>query len=289
MIRKSEAAVISALLVLAVCFCGCAGNNDKDAKRVSTVNKIDVTYPLVTEMADEKTLDEVCGYMRSAGLANVDAFCDEVKEFNGFAGAKANLTSAWVKPDEIKTDIGACIDGWENNCDFSDKNCRMTAFSLLDGLISADKTDNVYDGTYLMFDVDAIENVDRYGLIKEKEALFTSMFGERSIAPGEQAQDVFTRIWNEYGFKLSEDNISLISVVLLTADHTQVFVGHTGVLIELEDCLLFIEKLAFEQPYRVTKLNSLNELIDIFKGRAEYFEGDDLSGTFFYKNDKMIL
>ena len=38
----------------------------------------------------------------------------------------------------------------------------MTAFLLLDGVIRSELTEDHYEGTYLMFDTEAIDNVDRY-------------------------------------------------------------------------------------------------------------------------------
>ena len=44
--------------------------------------------------------------------------------------------------------------------DYSDTDCRMTAFLLLDGLLHAESTEADYNGTYLMFDTEAIDNAD---------------------------------------------------------------------------------------------------------------------------------
>lgn len=69
----------------------------------------------------------------------------------------------------MKADIGKCMDGWEQNHDYSDADCRMTAFLLLDGVLRAESTEDSYEGTYLMFDTEAIDNVDRYESIKENK------------------------------------------------------------------------------------------------------------------------
>ena len=41
-------------------------------------------------------------------------------------------------PGKMKADIGKCMDGWEQNHDYSDADCRMTAFLLLDGVIRSE-------------------------------------------------------------------------------------------------------------------------------------------------------
>lgn len=65
--------------------------------------------------------------------------------------------------------------------DYSDADCRMTAFLLLDGLLHAQSTEDSYSGTYLMFDTEAIDNVDRYEIIRQNKDMFTTLYGEKSI------------------------------------------------------------------------------------------------------------
>ena len=48
------------------------------------------------------------------------------------------------------------------------------------------------------------------------------------------------------------------------------FVGHTGVLIKYSDYYLFVEKIAFEQPYQATKVNNMDELLRILSLRPEF-------------------
>lgn len=49
------------------------------------------------------------------------------------------------------------------------------------------------------------------------------------------------------------------------------FVGHTGILIKDRDDYLFVEKIAFEQPYQATKVKTVDELLNILSLRPEYF------------------
>ena len=72
--------------------------------------------------------------------------------------------------------------GWlGKNHDYSDTDCRMTAFLLLDGLLHAESTEADYNGTYLMFDTEAIDNADRYKIIKQKINMFTTLYGEKHV------------------------------------------------------------------------------------------------------------
>ena len=91
------------------------------------------------------------------------------------------LKDTWSDADKMKADTGKCMDGWEEKHDYSDADCRMTAFLLLDGLLHAQSTEDSYNGTYLMFDMEAIDNVDRYEIIRQNKDMFTTLYGEKSI------------------------------------------------------------------------------------------------------------
>ena len=67
------------------------------------------------------------------------------------------------------------------------------------------------------------------------------------------------------------------------------FTGHTGILIKLKDKYMFIEKIAFEQPYQISILKSKENLKDIFKARPTYFGSQNEPGPFVYENDKLLF
>jgi hypothetical protein len=174
-ILKKWASVLitaAALLITGILLTGCGGST-YDTPREPAI-------PAATNMAGNVTAEEVCNELLDAGLTNVVIFNDWTADFAGSAGADAGLTDVWVSPEELRPDLVKCADGWEKHHDYSDANCRMTAFLLMDGIITSEKTDKAYDGTYLMFDVDAIENVPRYKVIKKNLALFTTLFGDRT-------------------------------------------------------------------------------------------------------------
>lgn len=251
---------------------------------------------LVTEMGDSATLNEVREELENAGLSNTDEFYSWVKDFAHVVEKKGNLTKEWVSPLDIQSDIYACMDSWEDKYNYSDADCRITAFLLLDGILKANKTEQEYSGSYLAFDVDALETVEKYKNIKKNMDSFTTLFGEHAPQDKEKPKDIFPRIWNEYGFEIKKENISIISVVIKDPDTNEVFVGHTGVLVERNAVnekdaykYLFVEKMAYEQPYRATKFNDMNELLELFTARTDYFEDATMQGTFVYLNDQLIF
>ena len=244
--------------------------------------------PTATYMGGNNTITEICRELRSAGASHVDTFQEWVIDFADSAGKDAKLEDTWSDPEKMKADIGKCMDGWEQNHDYSDTDCRMTAFLLLDGLLHAQSTEDSYNGTYLMFDTEAIDNVDRYEIIRQNRDMFTTLYGEKRVTEGSSPETVFSDSWKYHGFQINSDRISLLSIVIYDPYSEVVFVGHTGILIKYSDYYLFVEKIAFEQPYQATKVHTVDELLNIMSLRAEYFGEEGEAGPFVYNNGEYI-
>ena len=244
--------------------------------------------PAATYMGGNNTSEDVCKALKDAGASHVDIFQNWVTDFADSAGKNANLEDNWSDPLKLKADTGKCMDGWEQNHNYSDADCRMVAFLLLDGMLTAESTEEKYTGTYLMFDTDAIDNVDNYEIIKKKKDMFTTLYGEKKVTDSKHPEITFSNSWNDYGFHIDSDKISLLSIVIYDPDSDVVFVGHTGILIKYSDYYLFIEKIAFEQPYQATKVHTIDELLNILSLRPEYFGEEGEAGPFVYTNDKYL-
>lgn len=244
--------------------------------------------PAATYMGGNDTITGVCKDLDSAGASHVDTFQEWVADFADSAGKNAQLQDAWSDPEELKADVGRCMDGWEQNHDYSDADCRMTAFLLLDGILRAESTEENYEGTYLMFDTEAIDNVDRYSILKEKRDMFTTLYGEKSVTDDKHPEAAFSDSWKQYGFTVDSDRISLLSIVIHDPYSDVVFVGHTGILIKYSDSYLFVEKIAFEQPYQATKVHTMDELLSILSLRPEYFGEEGEAGPFVYNNGEYL-
>ena len=268
---------LSAIVVLLCCMMLSAGMSAQKQK-----------IPAATYMGGNDTIKEVCREMEAAGASNVDVFQEWAADFAASAGNNANLEDAWSEPEKMSVDIGKCMDGWEQNHDYSDSNCRMTAFLLLDGLLHAETTENSYNGSYLMFDTEAIDNVERYEIIKENKDMFTTLYGEKSVTDENHPETTFSNNWQHYGFQIDSDRISLLSIGIYDPDSDVVFVGHTGILIKYSDYYLFVEKIAFEQPYQATKAHDMEELLNILSLRPEYFGEEGEIGPFVYCNGEYI-
>lgn len=274
--RKVKSIVV--LLVFAIALSACKGVKPAENAKI----------PAATYMGGDNTLAEVRKELNAAGVSHVDTFEEWVSDFANTAGKKAKLEDTWSEPEKLNADISKCMDGWEDHHDFSDANCRMTAFLLLDGLLKADSTEENYQGTYLMFDTEAIDGVERYALLRDNKDMFTTLFGEKTIVDEAHPETTFSDSWKQYEYQIDNDKISLVSVVIQDPYENVVFVGHTGVLIKCDDYYLFVEKIAFEQPYQVTKVNSMDELLTMLSARPEYFGEEGETGPFVYNNGEYV-
>jgi hypothetical protein len=229
------------------------------------------TLPSATNLGGSQTVAEVTDSLKDAGLSNADLFQEWALDFAETAGNPAGILDAWSLPDDLSYDLAKGMDGWEKQHDYSDMDCQMTAFLLLDGILQSESVEKDYTGTYLMFDLDAIDNVSRYEVLKARRELFTTVFGDKPVPDGTSPKDVFANVWKTYGIQVNNDKVSLLSVIIYDPDFKTAFVGHTGVLIDRGDDLLFVEKIAFEQPYQATQVNNLDELLTVLGKRPEYF------------------
>ena len=244
--------------------------------------------PLYSNLADPQALWEVTAALAEAGLPGTERFEARVADFND-AARRGNLTGAWSQTPPAP-DVFACMDGWESAHDYSDANCRLTAFLLLGDTLSM-TAPAPYEGTYLMLDLDAVETAEEHAMSQEKQAVFTSLFGDMDVHGMDEAGicGALPRRWAETGCSLSLPRVTLISLAVHDPDAQTVFVGHTGLLIDCGDRLLFVEKIAFEQPYQATWLADTEQLCAMLCSRPEYFGDGQERGPFIFQNDRLLL
>ena len=214
-------------------------------------------------------LQVVCDVLKEGGLSNVDVFEQWVEGYlNGDAESG-------------------------DSSGFTDADCRMTVMLLAGDSISSDRVKETYDGTYLMFDVEAIENQGAFSVLKDKEQLFTTLFGEMPI-PASGFKDAFSTNLEKYGIRFGGERFSVISIVFKAYGENNAFVGHTGILIDCKDIenidtnYMFVEKIAFNDAYRITMLNEEIELLKILSDRPDYTTEEGDPKPLVYKNNKLM-
>ena len=169
----------------------------------------------------------------------------------------------------------------------------MTVMLLAGDLIKYERVEDDYNGTYLMFDMDAIENNEEYSMLKEKKQLFTTMFGEVPISKNGFSATL-SENWMQHGINMESDKCSIISILFKAYEQEEAFVGHTGILIDCKDMAsvksnyLFVEKIAFGEPFIVTLIKDEQELIAVLSARADYTIEEGDPSPMVYKNGEVI-
>lgn len=221
-------------------------------------------------------------------ISNIELFFSWLDDFNKEEDNGCGL-SDFKKTEEVKYNEFSCLDRYEKNHEVSDGNCRLTAYTLIQNRLKINNKIKNY-GSYLMFDVDVLENNKNYEVINDSFEDFITLYNEIDVSNVDEKEitNAFSKKWEEYGISINKGNVSLISVVIYDKDNKTLFTGHTGILIKLKNRYIFVEKIAFEQPYQINIFNDINDLIDIFSKRPSYFESESKKGTYVFENEKLI-
>ena len=74
-----------------------------------------------------------------------------------------------------------------------------------------------------------------------------------------------------------------------TEEESLLFVGHVGVLLTAEDGTLhFVEKVAFQEPYRMLRFAYRTALSDYLMGKYDTSWGQDMASPFIMENDEFM-
>ena len=223
------------------------------------------------------------------GISNIDLFFNWLDDYNMLDDNGCGIKD-FDKTDNFKYDEFKCQDRYEFNHEGSDGNCRITSYALLQNSIIIKEKQQNY-GSYLMFDMDVLNNNPNYQIIKNYENDFISLFDEMDVSNIDKAnyKDVYPDKWNNYKISNNNKNVSLISIVMNDEYSDLLYIGHSGILIKLENKYLFIEKISFENPYQISVIKSIEDLKEIFMNRENYFGDSSEAGPFVYENNKLLF
>ena len=98
--------------------------------------------------------------------------------------------------------------------------------------------------------------------------------------------------WKRRGLSFVEDDkIRLISVVLhdqFSETDNSLMIGHVGVMLPTSDAVYFVEKVAFQEPYRLLKFKNRTELSDYLMLKYDNSWGQDTAHTFIMDNANLM-
>lgn len=205
--------------------------------------------------------------MEDAKLSNIDFFFETVDAFNAPQLEAVHLASALTPAlsSQVRAydgyDSGALVETYPESFPYTaDTNCRLTVFTLMqDSVVVPGMADY---GSYLMFDVDALETDPGFAPLLPKKDAFIGLFNEvavEGVADAELEAHYLTAM-TDRKIVYTNTRASIITVVMHDPDFSILFTGHTGVLLQDDAGFWFLEKLAQNHPYKLTRFPSKTAL-----------------------------
>lgn len=285
---KKNLSLILIIMLVVTFFTSCGGQENNLDEDKDTINA------LYSNLLDEESRKEVRGAMEKGGIPkdDIDSFFKDVDYFNtsidkyGLVkdGFKATLNL------EPKYDPYEMQDLWDTkNPEFMGYNCRITSFHIMRSLISIANPQST-ESDYLIFDEQSI-NHEPAILFNEGELdNFRTLY---FAVPTENTKDIATHVdkvaahYKDKGIKFAEGDVSLISVYFHD-EEGYLFVGHVGVLIKSDSDLIFIEKVAFQEPYQAIKFENRIQLNNYLMKKYDVSWGQETARPFIMENAHLM-
>ena len=287
--QQITALVLCTLLGVSI-FAGCGVAEQRPA-----LDRIE--YTNLNDRASRELLQEL---LSDAGVSDgrIQGFFCRVGHFNDSVKQEW-LTDGFEEAGLLYTkyDPYTMQDEWTaKNGTFPGYNCRITAMSLFGDFLSVSADSQIHAGEDVLFvDKETLKtDPDALGgsSLADFCALYSSMKTEHTTEIKRHVQAVQEE-WASRGVIFREnERIRLITVFFHdkpTEEESLLFVGHVGVLLTTEDgTLYFVEKVAFQEPYRMLRFADRTALSDYLMGKYDTSWGQDTASPFIMENDKLM-
>ena len=251
------------VLLTTLLFAGCTSQSKKEEPLTSENMKY-------STMSDEDTQKKVADFLSENNIdkEDISMFMQSVKNYyKSVEGVELLNEDERLSKMQVPYNLYDLSDKWvENNLDFTDQNCRITAFRLFnDFIISNSSLDyDKIDNTNLEMDYATLRDNPDAKFNKEDMNKFFNFFSNIKVSDfndvKKSADEIAKELKNrKISFK-SDKNISIINGYVPDEENNALFVGHTGVAINTKDGVVFIEKYGFELPYQITKFKNKENL-----------------------------
>ena len=282
-------------ILIASAFAGCGADTDSPDEHPA-LDKIE--YTNLNDSVSQKLLEDM---LSGAGVSGnrIQGFFNRVDSFNESVREEW-LTAGFekAKPLDTKYDPYEMQDAWmAKNGNFPGYNCRITAMELFGDFLSAgDSTPVDAAGEDVLFMDEETLRTDPEALggssLTDFRALYSAMRAEDTTDVQRHVQAVREE-WKSRGISFREnERIRLITVFFHdkpTEEESILFVGHVGVLLTADDgTLYFVEKVAFQEPYRLLRFADRTELSDYLMGKYDVSWGQSTARPFIMENDELM-
>lgn len=277
--------------------CGAVSDGGQSTSQDSSASEAEATT-LVAEysnLVDTDAQEKVDALLADAGIsaARREVFRNHVVQFNDSVDT-AVLQSGFASGDLLspKYDAYELQEQWAAvHPDFNGYNCRITAFSLLADFLNVGKDGDIR-ADELFMDQESLQQDPSALQKKSEKKAFLRLF---SSVPTEDTTDQIVHVqtiqkdWQERKIAFAEsEKCSLITVWFhdrWSETENELSIGHAGVLLNCDDGLYFVEKLAFQEPYQVTKFQNREELQQYLLKKYDTAWGQDTAHPFVMEND----
>ncbi|MFK8301594.1 DUF4300 family protein [Capnocytophaga stomatis] len=297
------------MTLLAIGFLGCQNPKPKASENVN-ISTENTEQPFLKSMeysnlVDKATQEEVGEALIAAGIDKqlVGSFFENVNTFNQTVGEVGLVKEGFATSDDliISYDEASIQTQWdEKNPEFIGYNCRITSFDMFRDLVSTGNPKGI-NSSNLFLDKDALNTNAKKVFSQEENERFLCLFSRvltgyhKDVAQHlEKVKQAFKEREVHFPYKGDTSKASLISIFFHSAitdepDDVFLFVGHVGVLVPMKDGkLLFVEKLAFQEPYQAIKFNNRTELNDYLMNRYDVEKGQPTAKPFIMENDELM-
>lgn len=276
-------------------------NNGEEKNKTDSNQKEEylkkITY---SNLVDKTAQSEVENVLKGAGISekNIKSFFEGVNYFNNTVQNKSLVKEGFKITEELNPvyDQVAIQESWTKKSPvFIGQNCRITSFELMRDFISVGKPE-IKDTEQLFMDEDALKNFPVKIFTDNEKKQFESLF---SAIKTENTKDISVHVekvkedWKKKNIKFNNRNkISLVSVFFhseITPKESFLFIGHVGVLLPTSDGkLLFIEKLAFQEPYQAIKFDNRTQLNDYLMNKYDVEFNQPNARPFIMENNELL-
>ena len=282
------------VILIASAFTGCGADADSPDKRPA-LEKIE--YTNLNDSVSRKLLEDILSGVGVSG-SRIQGFFNRVDSFNE-SMREEWLTTGFEEAELLYTkyDPYAMQDEWTaKNGTFPGYNCRITAMSLFGDFLSVRADSQINAGEDVLFVDEETLKTDPDALggssLADFRALYSSMKAEDTTEIRRHVQTVQEE-WASRGVTFREnERIRLITVFFHdkpSEEESLLFVGHAGVLLTAEDgTLYFVEKVAFQEPYRLLRFADRTALSDYLMGKYDTSWGQDTASPFIMENDRLM-
>lgn len=266
-------------------------------KEIRNDNKDFLTKITYSNLVDSDIQNKVRDILIDNNVSEkqADIFLKSVNLFNNGINDYSLVDSGFKKLDGIKADYNEFLmqEKWNSNFPlFSGFNCRITSYTLMSDLIKVNSKE-IGDTDYLFIDKDSIKNTPIDLFDENQTSNFFVLF---STVPTTLTKDYKVHVKNiqdefkKRKIEFTDSKIKLISVFFheQEEENNYLFIGHIGVLLPYEDKFLFIEKIAFQEPYQAILFNDKTELNDYLMGKYDVNFNQPTADPIIMENDKLL-